>query len=460
MLVHYKTIVIGGGAAGLFYAHLDPDCLLIEKNEVLGKKLLITGGGACNVTHDEDPRDFITHFYEKKNYVQKCIYAFGPRGILNHLQELGVDTYTREDGKVFPLSNRSESIRGAFASNLRNVLLSCPVSAVRKEGDLFLIETEKGTYSAENLVLAAGGNVFPQTGTTGDSFTFAKALGHTIIPPRNALCQIRIREDVSSLEGISLEDVTLKIGKVEMTGPMVFTRKGISGPVAQNISRYVEGETEVTIRMTEITQDAIKALNGKQRATNAIHGLTGLPTRLVENLLPLGEKNIASLTKAELNETVRLLSSWKTIGTTRDENRTAMVTKGGVDTKEVDSSTFGSRICPNLYILGEALDADGKCGGYNLPFAFSSAYMAHKATTLSKDYLDEVHVAAGTSFHALTVAYSILILHLEPVCPDFLIGFHLLDLDELCILGRQEDTLPVPDVLDVFHLLFCPRQQE
>lgn len=375
----YPAIIIGGGAAGLFLAHLLPSSLLIEKNSVLGRKLLVTGGGACNVTHEENPRDFLSHFYEKKNYVQKAIYGFGPDGIKKHLKTLGIETYTREDGKVFPVSNQSATIRDAFASNLTNVLLDTPVTKVEKTEEGFLVYTAKETFQTTNLVIASGGNVYPQTGSTGDSYLFAKTLGHTIVPPRNALCGIKLKEDVSSLEGISLEHVLLKIGKHSAEGPIVFTRKGISGPTVQNLSRYVEGETDLFLKLTDITAEEIKSLNGKQKATNAIHLSTGLPMRLVENLLPLGEKNIASLNKNDLNETVRLLSAWRTQGTTREENKTAMVTYGGIDTKEVDSATYESKIQKGLYIIGEALDVDGECGGYNLTFAFSSAYLAAEA---------------------------------------------------------------------------------
>lgn len=375
----YRVIIIGGGASGLFLHSLVPSSLLVEKNSVCGVKLLITGNGSCNITHDEDSASLCTHYYEKRSFVTPALYAFPPSAVREYFSSLGVGTYSRSDGKVFPVTDKSSDVRDALLGNGRNILNEAEVKRVAKDGDLFTVETTKGTFYSTFLVIATGGVTYPKTGATGDGYAFARDFGHTVIPPRPALSSLSIGMDTSALEGVSLDSVTLSAGKKKETGPVVFTRHGIGGPAVQNISHWIEGETELRISfLPSFDISAVKRENGKTGIITALRRLTALPHSLLLFLFDsIKDKNTASITKEELfsieEKMTRLTVTARTDGVKR-----AMVTTGGVDTREIDAKTMESKIVPGLYFTGEVLDVDGECGGYNLTFAFASAFLASK----------------------------------------------------------------------------------
>lgn len=377
---HYPVIIIGGGASGLFLSSLMKKSLLLEKNAECGKKLLVTGGGACNITHDEAPRDLVLHYHDKKNFVSTAIFSLPPERIREYFASLGVKTYIREDGKVFPTTDDAHTVRDALLNGGR-IVTGYEVRTLKKRDDLFIINDE---FTADAVVIATGGMVFPQTGSTGDGYRLAGQFGHTIVPLRSALCEIRVDRDTSALEGISLQSATLKVGKHTMSGPLLFTRRGISGPVALNLSRYVEGETDIVLKLCDISAVEIKAESGKTKCANALHHITGLPLRLIDNIIPSKDRNIASLTREDIGKIIEVLTAWKLKGNTREQTRYAMVTCGGVSTKEIESRTMESRLCRNLYIVGETLDVDGETGGYNLSFAFASSYLAYQSINSHK----------------------------------------------------------------------------
>ncbi len=374
----YPVIIIGGGASGLLISHILPSSLLIEKNTMCGLKLLVTGNGACNITHDDDIRNFITHYYEKKAFVSHALYSFPPYKLRAFFSSLGVETYVRDDAKVFPVSMRSSDIRDALMREKRDILSETEVISINKEDGLFKVKTANEIYCSSVLVLSCGGKSYPGTGSTGDGYKFARELGHSIQEPHPALCPLKTEEDVSSLEGVSLSDVILSIGKTSFRGPIVFTRDGISGPAILNISRYVSGKTELKIKFVpSFNTGSVKKENGKCNIINALHSITGLPTSFLSFLFcGIKEKNVASVTRNEIRDIERkLLTSVFTVSTDGGY-RKAMVTAGGVDTLEVESKTMESKIVPGLFFTGEILDVDGECGGYNLSFAFASAYVA------------------------------------------------------------------------------------
>lgn len=375
----YRVIIIGGGASGLFLHSLVPSSLLVEKNSVCGVKLLITGNGSCNITHDEDSASLCTHYYEKRSFVTPALYAFPPSAVREYFSSLGVGTYSRSDGKVFPVTDKSSDVRDALLGNGRNILNEAEVKRVAKDGDLFTVETTKGTFYSTFLVIATGGVTYPKTGSTGDGYAFARDFGHTVIPPRPALSSLSIGMDTSALEGVSLDSVTLSAGKKKETGAVVFTRHGIGGPAAQNISHWIEGETELRISfLPSFDINAVKRENGKTGIITALRRLTALPHSLLLFLFDsIKDKNTASITKEELfsieEKMTRLTVTARTDGVKR-----AMVTTGGVNTREIDAKTMESKIVPGLYFTGEVLDVDGECGGYNLTFAFASAFLVSK----------------------------------------------------------------------------------
>ena len=373
-----KVIIIGGGASGLMLRHLLPSSLLIEKNSRCGLKLLITGNGACNITHDEEAQSFVTHYNGKKNFVSPAVYSFPPRKIREFFSSAGVDTFIRDDGKVFPSSKRSEDIRNALLGDDEGILYDTAVRSIRKDGEIFTVETDRGVFTSRIVVIATGGMTYPKTGSTGDGYRFASAFGHTVIPTHTALAPVRIDADTSYLEGVSLESVTLKAGREKEHGPVVFTRRGLGGPAAENISRFIPQRTELTISFLDsFNAEDIKKENGKAGVLTSLHRITSLPSSLLEYLFPmLMKKNTASVTKEEMRIVTDKLTDWKVRAEAESSLEKAMVTSGGVDTSEIEKKTMESKIVENLYFTGEVLDVDGECGGYNLTFAFASAYLA------------------------------------------------------------------------------------
>ncbi len=373
----YRVIIIGGGASGLFLHSLLPSALLIEKNSVCGIKLLLTGNGSCNITHDEERSSFVTHYYGKRAFVTPSIYAFPPTALRDYFSSLGVETYVRSDGKVFPVTERSSTIRDALLRSGSNILSEVEVKRTMKEGETFTIETTKGCFTSRFLVIATGGMTYPGTGSTGDGYAFSRSFGHTIITPRPALSSLSISLDTSAVEGVSVEEMTLSLGKKKTTGPVVFTRHGIGGPAAQNISHWITGDTELRISfLPSFVSSAVKEENGKTGIITTLRRLTSLPHSLLLFLFDdIKDKNTASITKEEIRAIEERLTHLK-IRASTDGIKKAMVTSGGVDTSEIDAKTMESKKTGGLYFTGEVLDVDGECGGYNLSFAFASAFLA------------------------------------------------------------------------------------
>ena len=371
------VIIIGGGAAGSFLASLLPTSHLFEKTNKLCSKLLITGNGACNITHDEEVKTFITHYYDKKNFISSAIYSFGPEGVRKYLESKGVETYTRDDGKVFPASNRAETIREALISDIKNIHLNEEVKSIEKADSFFIVTTTKGQYKSKIVVIATGGASYPSTGSDGTFFSVIKALGHKVNPLRPALSALNIQNiDTQRLEGISLNNVKIIHNKKKYSGPIIFTKRGISGPMVMNLSREINNGDELTLISSELEKEEIKNQSGKAKCINAIHDLTALPKSFLEVMLREPNKCVAELSKQDIQDIHKALTSLKLI-VKLDKLSLATVTRGGVETSELDKKTFSSKVVDNLFIIGECTDIDGECGGYNLTYALSSAYCAY-----------------------------------------------------------------------------------
>lgn len=373
---YYPVIVVGGGASGLFFSHLVKESLLLEKMDQCGIKLLVTGNGACNITHSEDIESFVTHYYDKRSFVSPSLYSLSPEGLRKEFSSLGVETYTRSDGKVFPISMKSSDIRDSLLSKIKNIKYNSEVVSIKKENDEYIVNTKEESYRAKIVVVATGGKSLERSESNGSGYALLSSLGHTIIKPRASLVEIKVKEDISELEGISLDDVTLKIGKSSFNGSVIFTHAGLSGPASLNISHYMDLSDSLVISLFPFTQDMLKKENGKLTIINGLRNITSLPHRLLSFLFPFGKKQIASATKEEIKTIVEKLNRWELKIKNIDDFNKAMVTRGGVDTKEINNKTMESKINKNLYVLGELLDVDGECGGYNLNFAFASSYVA------------------------------------------------------------------------------------
>ena len=245
-----EIVIIGGGASGLFLSSLIREALLLERNNEVGKKLSLTGGGKCNLTHEGDAREIVSHYYDKKRFVSPSIYTFGPGRIREYFSSLSLDTYTRSDGKVFPVSEKSCDVINALRKG--DIALETRVLSITRNEVSFIITTNKGVVEADKLVIATGGSSFSQTGSDGSFFPILSLLGHKIVPIRPALCSLKVKEDMGRVEGITVEDACIKYKKIKREGSILFTRNGISGPEVMNISREVENDDQIEISLSSL----------------------------------------------------------------------------------------------------------------------------------------------------------------------------------------------------------------
>lgn len=371
-------LIIGGGPAGLLLSNLYKNSILLEKENSCGKKLLLTGGGMCNFTHQESPREIINHYYEKKSFVSSSLGSFPPDKIISYFASIGVESFTRDDGCVFPKEKKAEAVLNALLKNSGEIITSVKIEAISKEEDTFLVSTNIGVFSSPHLVIATGGQSYPGTGSTGDGYKIAKQFGHSITPIKAGLSEIKIKDSFPHLEGLSIENVKLKVGKAETEGDLLFTRRGISGPGPMRLSRFIEND-KLSICFYPLKEEVLLKARSKKSIKNTLKELTGLPSAFLEALFPFGEKSFAALSAKERKEIISKLNNFTTEASTTGLLGAATVTKGGVDTQEVDKKTFESKLVKGLYFIGEVLDVDGECGGYNLTFAFSSAFSVFKA---------------------------------------------------------------------------------
>lgn len=400
----YDLIVIGGGPAGLMAAGRAAEngarVLLLEKNRNLGIKLLMTGGGRCNLTNTGlDKNNLVGKFGQNGKFLFSALNKFGVHKTMEFFESRGVELKVESGGKVFPKSNKAGDIRNCLIVYLKERGVEVKLNAEVERmlvGDKQIqkVVLKSGEeFSASKYAITTGGKSYPKTGSTGDAYGWLKTMGHVIIEPKPALTPIRIKEKwVKDLEGLSLEHIKLTLfenGKETgaENGEILFTKDGLSGPVVLNLSGKISGKS-AKIRLDfepELSTDALgqKLLVGLDRQKNRLvkNVLDGwLPARLVECLLrTVGVEITTKVHDLHKDERKRLVYSLKNFelevnGMTGFDK--AMLTKGGVGLKEVDPKTMRSKIIDNLYLAGEILDLDGPTGGYNLQMCLSTGYVA------------------------------------------------------------------------------------
>ncbi len=406
----YDLIVIGAGAAGLLAAAeaaaRNYRVVLLEKNRKPGVKILMSGGTRCNLTHDTDARGIIKAYGKPGRFLHSALAALGPSELRALFDREGVPTKVEETGKVFPESNHALDVQQALLRRLERsgaeLALEEPAVRVERHGDGFEIETTRRVLHAPRLMLTTGGQSYPGSGTTGDGYRWAAALGHTIVTPRPALVPLVVEEPwVRELSGITVPDTLVRVidpvlsGKSAVLmsdrGSLLFTHVGLSGPVVLNVSRAVTGHPQPhTLRlecnflpdMIEVSWqqhwNESQSHSGKKHVLAAVPEL--VPRRLAEALLAneqiASDTRLAELGRAARQQLVEAVSRCTLrISGTRGFAK-AEVTAGGVSLDEVDSSTMQSKLVPGLYLAGEVLDLDGPIGGYNFQAAFSTAYLA------------------------------------------------------------------------------------
>ena len=401
-----KVIVVGGGAAGMMACHAAAMCghqvTLLEKNEKLGKKIYITGKGRCNLTNASDMEVLFANVMSNRKFLYSAFYTFDNNQVIDLFEMNGMATKTERGNRVFPVSDHSSDVISTMAKVLKNdnveVKLNTTVqSLIIKENKACGVIVNGKEISADNVILCTGGLSYPSTGSTGDGYEFAKKAGHRITDCTPSLVPFNIREEwVKDMQGLSLKNsaVTIYDEKKKLYsdfGEMLFTHFGVSGPMILSASGNIKAAEfakplklviDLKPAMTEeqldkrILRDFDENKNKQFR--NSVSKL--LPSKLIPIIIDLSgidpDKKVNEISKEERNHFVHLLKNLTmTINGLRGWNE-AIITKGGINVKDVNPSTMESKLVSNLFFAGEVLDLDALTGGYNLQIAWSTGYLA------------------------------------------------------------------------------------
>ena len=405
-----EILVIGGGAAGMmaavFAARAGAEVTLLEKNEKLGKKVYITGKGRCNLTNDCDLDEFLAQVPRNPRFLYSALSFFSSRDMMTLMEENGCPVTVQRGRRVFPTSEKASDVTKALTGLLRKwnvrIRLNSDVRCLKTENGLITgAELTDGTFlSADAVILACGGLSYPSTGSTGDGFRFAEALGHTVTPPSPVLVGLETEETwPRSLQGLSLRNVTLSLVSGKKTlyselGEMLFTHFGISGPLVLEASCHLPqpakgGRLFIDLKRgltreqldARLRRDFTEA--GKKQLKSVLPGL--LPASFAAIFPGLcGISPDLPCNQITAAQREQLLAALKALPLTIKAPRPideAVVTRGGVSVKEIEPGTMRSKLIPNLYFAGEMIDVDAHTGGYNLQISWSTGALAGQSAS-------------------------------------------------------------------------------
>ena len=404
----YDLIIIGAGASGCMAAiqaaRRGASVLLLEKNEKIGKKIYITGKGRCNLTNNSDIQTHLTNIINGSKFMNSAIRRFTPSDTIE-LFEQYVPLKTEHGNRVFPVSDKSSDIISAINKMLINagveVCLNVQVENIDKDNGIFNILCTKGAkYQSYSVLIATGGKSYSATGSTGDGYKFARSFGHNIVDIKPALVPILVKDNVKSIEGLSLKFVEASVeinGKVveKEFGEMLFTDNGVSGPIiltlSSKINRYELKNAKLYIdfkpKLSEEMLD-VKFLREFQEFAKK-NLSTYLKTLLPSSLVPyfmskfdFTDKKVSEMNKIDRNKLINGLKKFDLSINLLDNIEKAIITSGGVDLKQVSPKTFESKLVEGLYFAGELLDIDALTGGFNLQIAFSTGYIVGDSVRL------------------------------------------------------------------------------
>lgn len=409
------VIVVGGGAAGMFAAIAAAknghQVTLYEKNEKLGKKIFITGKGRCNITNAADMEELFDAVVTNSKFLYSSFYGYTNQNVIDFFEDAGVPVKIERGNRVFPISDHSSDVIRALEREMKKVgvkvCLNTEVKSVEAEKGKFnkVVLKDTTTQTADACIVATGGLSYRSTGSTGDGFRFAENVGHKVTQCFPSLVPMETKEPwICELQGLSLRNVEAKIldGKKELYkdfGEMLFTHFGVSGPLIISASSYVgkkfmdkngqkkeltlEIDLKPALTEEQLDQRVLRDFeeNHNRQFKNAITKL--FPTKLIPVMLELGgidpEKKVNSIEKEERKQFVYLIKHFRMTLTGLRDYPEAIITKGGVNVKEIDPGTMESKLVKGLYFAGEVLDLDALTGGFNLQIAWSTGYAAGNA---------------------------------------------------------------------------------
>ncbi len=401
-----RVVIIGGGPAGMMAGGTAGsrglEVFLIEKNRTLGKKLLLTGKGRCNFTNDTDLQGLIDNIPVNGRFLYSAFSKFSSRDLIRFFNNLGVRTKVERGGRVFPESDKAEDILKALERYIRDNsvrIIQGEVKRVLKEDGrvLGVILSDGRFISSNSVIIATGGLSYPQTGSTGDGYRFARELGHSIVPPKPSLVPLEIEESwVSDLQGLTLKNVSIRVfdqfGREVYTdlGEMLFTHFGISGPIVLSASSHMrdidKNRYKVVIDLKPgLTEEALdRRIQRDFEKYSRRYFVNSLGELLPRSLIPVvvelsgipRDKYVNQISREERRILVKLLKGLDLTVSRFRPIEEAIVTSGGVNVNEINPSTMESKLVKGLFFAGEVIDVDGYTGGFNLQIAFSTGYVA------------------------------------------------------------------------------------
>lgn len=413
------VIVIGGGPSGMMAAisasQKGKKVLLLEKNSLLGKKLLITGKGRCNVTSSLPIEEFIKNTPGNGKFLYSSYNSFTNKDIINFLEKQGLKLKEERGNRIFPVTDKAKDVLDCFEKKLKQLnvkilynqkvieILTLEENKIKK---VVGVKTENNTFYADKVILATGGKSYPLTGSTGDGYELAKKIGHTITKIRPSLVPLSTYnlELLGNLQGLSLKNVKIKFvdkckNKViyEDFGEMLFTHFGVSGPVilsgSAHLVRYKDIDNLMQNKKLVLEIDFKPALSEEQLDSRILRDFSAeknkafknsldklLPQKLIPVIIKLSEidenKQVNSITKEERLALVRLLKCFDVHIKNFRKIEDAIITSGGINIKEINPKTMESKLVSGLFFAGEVIDVDCYTGGFNLQVAYSTGYVA------------------------------------------------------------------------------------
>ena len=415
-----KVVVIGGGPAGMMSsitsAKRKNEVILIEKNSSLGRKLLITGKGRCNITSSLEMSEFINNTPGNGRFLFSAFQQFTNQDIIEMLKKNGLEVKKERGNRIFPVTDKAQSVLDCFENELRaNKVKIMRNSTVKRINSIIgennekvvnSVELENGKIlEADKVIIATGGKSYPRTGSTGDGYKFAKELGHTIITPKASIVPLEADKELcQSLQGLSLKNVKIQLKNIENNkkiyddfGEMLFTHFGVSGPTilssSAHLLRVKNVDELLKQRKIKLVIDLKPALSKEELDSRILRDFEEvknkefknsldklLPKKMIEVIIKLSgikeNKKVNEITKEERFKLVELLKNFEVTITGFRPIEEAIVTAGGVSTKEINPKTMESKIVKGLYFAGEVIDVDSYTGGFNLQIAYSTGFVA------------------------------------------------------------------------------------